>query len=143
MMQLASVNTEQGLYVMPCGDGYSCYGFEVLDLKARKLAAWCKVIPPLADKGTRGHFEQCAAIIDAAERYSEKTRSRCYAELIPELMGLEGKRVEVVDCYGERRSFKVGKSTGWMPCHLELANSRSSGGGAAMGTPYKSVRVVS
>ena len=28
-------------------------------------------------------------------------------------MGLEGRRVEVVDAYGETRRFNVGRSTGW------------------------------
>jgi hypothetical protein len=142
MMVLDSINKEQSLYVMKCGDGFSCYGFDVLDRKARAVAAWCKVIPPLADKGTPGHFEQCAAIMDAGARYAEKTRQRCNAELTPQLVGLEGKRVEVEDAHGERRRFWVGKSTGWMPCHLEIKNARSSGGPAVMGAPFKSIQVI-
>jgi hypothetical protein len=58
------------------------------------------------------------------------------------LIGLEGRRVEVVEADGQRRRFKVGKSTGWIPCHIELANERSSGGMAVMGEPFKSVRVI-
>jgi len=61
--------------------------------------------------------------------------------LTPQLVGLEGRRVEVVTTYGETRRFHVGKSTGWIPCHLEIHNARSSGGGSAE-KQYKSVRVI-
>jgi hypothetical protein len=40
---------------------------------------------------------------------------------------------------GETRRFIVGRSTGWRPCHLEIHNRRSTGGGAAS-REYKSVR---
>lgn len=141
-MKLHSINAEQGLYVMPCGDGFSTYGFEYLDRTARAVAAWSKVIPPLATPGTEAHFEQCAAIMAHGAKYAAKTGARCDAELTLQLVGLEGARVEIVDADGKRRRFKVGKSTGWMPCHLELANSRSHGGVAVYGAPFQSVRVI-
>lgn len=62
--------------------------------------------------------------------------------LTSQLVGLEGARVEVVDRYGDTRRFWVGRSTGWIPCHLEIARVDSHGGGAAWGEPYQSVRVV-
>ena len=141
-MNLHLINTVQSLYVMKCGDGFSCYGFEVLDRKARAVAAWSKVIPPLRDPGTREHFEECSEIMEYGARYAQKTGTRCNAELCPQLIGLEGKYIEVMDAHGERRRFKVGKSTGWMPCHLELKNARSSGGPAVYGAPFKSIHVV-
>ncbi len=62
--------------------------------------------------------------------------------LTPQLAGLEGWRVEVVDCEGDKpRRFNVGRSTGWRPCHLEIHNARSTGGFAACG-PYHSVRTI-
>lgn len=143
MMRLHFINTEQKLYVMPVGDdGYSTYGFDVLDQKARAVAEWSGVAPPSAEPGTPEHFNECAAIMDQGESYARRTGKRCDAELTPELIGLEGKRVEVVDSYGDKRRFKVGKSTGWMPCHLELANGRSTGGCAVTGAPFNSVRVI-
>lgn len=62
---------------------------------------------------------------------SEKAKVRDLSDLTPQLTGLEGWRVEVVTTYGETRRFIVGKSTGWKPCHLEIARRDSTGGGGA------------
>lgn len=59
----------------------------------------------------------------------------------PQLVGLEGCRVEVVDRYGEKRRFWVGRSTGWKPIHLEIKTKRSAGGFPA-DLEYVSVRVI-
>jgi hypothetical protein len=72
----------------------------------------------------------------------QKTGKRCDAELSQQLTGLEGRRVEVVDQYGETRRFIVGRSTGWIPVHLEIKTRRSMGGSAVCGAPFKSVRLV-
>lgn len=141
-MKLSSINTDQGLYVMHAGEGFTCYGFDVLDRKARAVAAWAKVIPPMRELGTAEHFKECSEILEHGARYALKTGTRCDAELCQQLIGKEGQRVEVTDCYGETRRFIVGKSSGWMPCHIELKNSRSRGGPAVMGAPFKSIRVV-
>jgi hypothetical protein len=61
--------------------------------------------------------------------------------LTPQLHGLEGWRVEVETTYGERRRFIVGVSTGWKPCHIELAR-RTSSGGVGADLTYKSVRAL-
>lgn len=53
------------------------------------------------------------------------------SHMTPQLLGLEGWRVEVIDAHGEQRRFIVGRSTGWRPCHLELYNRRSCGGNPA------------
>lgn len=142
-MTLYSLDPEQSLYVIEAGKtGYSCYGYDVLDRKARAVAAWCKVLPPSDAPGTFEHFEQCNAIMSSGEAYARKTGQRCAAELVLEFIGREGRRVEVVDCHGEQRRFLIGKSTGWMPCHLELATHRSTDGPAVTGTPFRSVRFL-
>ncbi len=63
--------------------------------------------------------------------HREREELRDYSKMSPQLIGLEGWRVEVEDIYGEVRRFIVGKSTGWRPIHLEIKNRRSSGGNAA------------
>ena len=70
---------------------------------------------------------------------AEREAARDNSSLSPQLLGLEGWRVEVEATYGEMRRFIVGKSTGWRPCHLEIATRRSSGGGSAE-RAYKSVK---
>jgi len=69
----------------------------------------------------------------------EREQARDYSALSEQLTGLEGWRVEVVTTYGETRRFIVGMSTGWRPCHLEIARRNCYGGGAAE-KEYASVR---
>jgi len=73
---------------------------------------------------------------------AQRAQMRDLSGLSPQLKGLEGYRVEVTDEEGEApRRFIVGRSTGWRPCHLEIASRRSSGGGAARGR-YATVRTL-
>lgn len=57
---------------------------------------------------------------------AQREAMRDNSHLSPQLTGLEGWRVEVVDIHGERRRFIVGKSTGWRPCHLEIKTARAA-----------------
>ena len=70
---------------------------------------------------------------------AQRAKARDLSQLSPQLVGLEGWRVEVVTTYGETRRFIVGKSTGWKPIHLEVARRDSMGGGGAE-RKYASVR---
>ncbi len=72
---------------------------------------------------------------------AQKDVVRDLSGLSHQLVGLEGCRVEVKTTYNETRRFKVGRSTGWRPCHLELANVRSISGGCADHV-YESVRII-
>lgn len=71
----------------------------------------------------------------------QRVRCRSADNLSPQLIGLERKRVEVVDTFDEKRRFYVGMSTGWIPCHLEV-KTRASSGGYGCDKQYKSVTVV-
>lgn len=62
--------------------------------------------------------------------------------LTPELIGLEGKRIEVVDCYGDCRRFIVGRSCGWRPIHIEVKRRDSTGGIGVYGAPFKSIQII-
>jgi hypothetical protein len=70
---------------------------------------------------------------------AERERMRDLSGLTPQLIGLEGWRVEVEDDNGDVRRFYVGHSTGWRPCHLEIHNARCLGGGPAR-KHYRTVR---
>lgn len=70
---------------------------------------------------------------------AQREAARDLGALTPQLIGLEGWRVEVETTYGETRRFIVGLSTGWKPIHLEVATRRSMGGSGAE-REYRSVR---
>ena len=142
-----TTNDEQRLFVIPSGNGYSCLGFDVCEQRSKALADWIKAnggnyTPPEQPNGTLEAYNRYTALCGIASEICRDRKIRCNVELTPQLIGLEGKRVEVVDKYGETRRFIVGKSMGWMPVHLEIARRNSSGGPAVMGAPFKSVKVV-
>ncbi|QFP93777.1 hypothetical protein [Pectobacterium phage Wc4-1] len=142
-----TINKEQRLYVTKNLNHYTCQGFDNAHKDAVNLRNWLvsngvEVCEIPARIGTKKHYAAYKAIMKAAAGYASESNSRCLANLSNQLIGLEGKRVEVVDCYGEKRRFQVGRSTGWYPIHLEIANKRSSGGGSVTGLPFHSVKVV-
>lgn len=134
-----TINAGQQLYVIPAGDGgYSCLGFDYLIEQYNRLATELGMLLFLPDlRGTLNGYHAYEALL----RQARETGRRFTCELSSQLIGLEGRRVAVEDLYRTTRRFKVGKSTGWLPCHVELANARSTGGRAAERT-YTSVRVI-
>lgn len=137
----------RGVYVTRCGDGVSTLGFGYAETQRAKVAAWLEAEgKPLerveAAPGTLEAFAAYQAAMTAGRAHNAATGRKCHADLTPELSGLEGKRVEVVDCHGETRRFWVGRSSGWLPIHLEIERRNSSGGCGVMGTPFRSVREV-
>ena len=136
--QTVTTNPEQELFVIPSGGGYSCLGFDVCEARRTRYAKALGV--PLVPT-VRGSLEQYASYHEVLVGCCSMP-TRCTADLCPQLVGLEGKRVEVVTHYGETRRFWVGKSTGPLPIHLEIAKRTSPGGTGAPDSGYKSVRVV-
>lgn len=78
----------------------------------------------------------------AVIQYDKPLTPRGTAHLTPSLIGLEGCRVEVTNAEGEKRRFWVGKSTGWVPCHLEIARTNCYGGPAVFDDFGDNVRIV-
>lgn len=142
-----TVNDEQRLFVIPCGGGYSCLGFDVCKERSAKIEGWIlgqdlgAKVPDEQETGTIEAYKRYQSLMNMARDICTRKNIRCNVELTPQLVGLEGRRVEVVNCFGEKSRFYVGKSTGWMPCHLEIKR-RDSTGGAVCCTPFKSVTVV-
>jgi hypothetical protein len=144
-----TINTEQELYVIPAQpDGYSCLGFDVLMHRYNAIAAWLRRegldasdLPPEA-RGTMRAYTAYQTLLARTGSYCQRNNVRCPVELTPQLIGLEGKRVEVVDHHGQSRRFQVGKSCGWLPRHLETSRRNCTGGPAVYGAPFQSVRVV-
>ena len=147
-----TINKKQRLYVIPYDygmrKGYTCLDFDKAFEKGTAIVKWLFSrgveiqFPKLESVGKIRGYHEYDATVAAAKRYYDKTRLKCPVELSSQLIGLEGKRIEVIDAYGEKRRFYVGKSTGWIPCHLEIARVDSSGGLAVTGTPFRLVRVI-
>ena len=136
-----------GCFIIGAGGGFSCLGFEVVENTRRPVVEWLaregvNLAPFEGEAGTPAAFMAHREALEAARVHFDKTGRRCPAELTPQLIGKEGARVEVVDSYGETRRFTVGRSSGWIPCHLELASKRASGGASVSGAPFQSVRVL-
>lgn len=137
-MKTVTINKEQGVYVIPSGNGYTCLGFDVCITRAAKLAAELNELFS-AKRGTMQAYNEYNRLLDVAKLKHIKTGWRSKSELIPEFIGNEGKRVEIIDKYEEKRRFYIGKSTGFIPCHLEILKSNSSGGGGITGYPFKQI----
>ncbi len=141
-------NRKTRLYTIDHGKFVTCLGFDVAFNKLKALHAELSpmVAKPLPEmpkyKGTMKVYNTLSKLQKIAQEIHKTHGIAFKCELTSQLIGLEGKRVEVVDRYGDKRRFKVGRSTGWLPCHIELSNSRSSGGGAVTGAPFQSVRLV-
>ena len=142
-----TLNTEQKLYVIEAPNGgYTCLGFNECERRTvalmRELAARGHSIPAPAPLGTLERYEQYRAACDVARQDNAATGWRSSSDLTPQLIGLEGRRVEVVDKDGVKRRFQVGRSTGFIPCHLEIARRNCHGGGAVHGAPFASLKII-
>ena len=150
-----TVNREQRLYVIQHNapacptchkpskqPGYvTCYGFDNCQRLTERLAAELGQPAPTHKPGTLAYYRAYQRLLAVGRKRNADTGWRSTAELTPALVGLEGRRVQVTDEDGGTRRFIVGKSTGWMPCHLEIARRDSTGGPAVLGG-IKSVTVI-
>lgn len=150
-MKTVSLNKEQKLYVLACGGGYSCLGFDVCYNRAHALNKELHGLngplygtpePVLSKSGTLKLYKQYQLLINEVAKLNKATGYKSKSELIPQFIGREGWRVEVVTSYGETNRFIIGKSTGFIPCHLEIKKRGFSGGCAVTGYPFKSVNFL-
>lgn len=136
-------NKEQQLYIIPSGkNGFTCLGFDACLNRTKKLAEEIGIPVKKVRKGSISAYNEYLRIIDAARERNEKTGWRSKSELIPEFIGKEGQRVEVVTSWGETTRFYIGKSTGFIPCHLEIKKSNSLGGASVCGYPFQSIKFL-
>ena len=145
---MVKTNDEQQVYVIPAGGGYSCLGYDVCLKRARKYAAWLRALgirayaPSKAKRGTIEAYQRYEQLVKRIKQLNHTRNIRCGEGLEPRLIGLEGCRIEVTTPEGDTRRFNVGMSTGWIPCHLEVANRASSGGGSAYIGPKDTIRKI-
>lgn len=124
MKKRVTVNKEQRLFVIPCGEGYTCLGFDVCRKRATQLAEELPAPLPKERIDSIKAYHEYRALCALAEKRHRETGWRSRAELTPWLIGLEGRHVEVITEEDEPVRFRVGKSTGWMPCHLQMDERR-------------------
>ena len=147
-----TLNEKERLFVIPCDEGYTCLGFDVCERRSVALAAWIQGVsvgtevifklPPEAPVGTLQAYDRYKQLLDIAGGICRVVDWRCPILLTDSLIGLEGKLVEVTDCWGAIRRFRVGKSTGWCPIHLEIKKPGDCDGSAVVGTPFERVCVI-
>jgi len=137
-----TINKEQRLFVIPCGNGYTCLGFEVLNDRLQKLAKEVGYIPVSKRKGTMKMYNEYNRLLDFCRKKNASTGWKSKSELIPEFIGHEGKRVEVVTSWGETQRFYIGRSMGFIPCHLQVSKRNSTGGMAVVGHPFQSIKFL-
>lgn len=140
-----SINDEQRLYVIKNEVGITCLGFDVCEARRAAYCKWLYNGGHDSGKVKVGTLEAYDAYLSALHNVIErckKTGERCNVELTHELIGFEGRRVEITYPSGEKHRFKVGMSTGYVPVHIELSNSRSTDGGAVYFPKGSTVRVV-
>lgn len=138
-----TLNAEQSLYVIDIGHGYTCLGFTVCQNWTRDIAQELgrRDLEPTAF-GSLAAYAEYERAVEEARAHHMRTGYRLRCQLTPQLMGLEHRRVEVLDCHGERRQFVVGRSTGFIPIHLELSSERTRWGAPVTGAPFRSVRPI-
>lgn len=138
MGKLLSINKDQRLYVMPCGGGFSCLGFDVLYNSLHRYPKVLGVPVKSKNKGSRRMFTEYHKILEVMR----KSGKRYDCDLFKPFVGHEGERVEVVYSWGETERFYIGKTTGFIPVHIGLKRRNSWGGDPVMADSIKSYRFV-
>lgn len=139
-----TLNTEQKLYVIPEGDGYSCYGFQNCFDDVAHLADLLAVVPPAPeDFGTLELYERRKTLLkkyaDSPHATSTWFNPRTLPAVRMVLSELITNRREVRIFLGDTvtgRSWMeehdvvghIGRSTGWMKVPLLIAKGEDGGG---------------
>lgn len=128
------IDPHEEVYVIrDTSGGIGVLGFDVVQDRIERMALNL-VLPDfkLPTRGTREAYDMMETLQAALKLRYERTGEKPVCDLSMQLVGLEGHRVEVVDGEGDpSRRFIVGRSTGWMPVHLEIKTTRSLGGDPA------------
>lgn len=133
-----SINKEQELYVIPCGKGFTCLGFDVVLRKIKALSEELNIVCLDYKRGSIDAYIQYMNVLEVAREKNNKTGWRSTSELYSPFIGHEGRRVEVEYTDGTKERFYIGKSTGHVPCHLVIKKINSTGGGAVLNDMIKS-----
>lgn len=135
MERNVGIDPQSELYVIrtPGQPGIHSLGWHVCKDRSERMALNLGMTDFKAPAtGTREAYDMMLTLQEALKLQYERTGEKTCFDLSPQLIGLEGHRVEVQDGEdGPKRRFIVGKSTGWSPIHLEIKTTRSMGGDPA------------
>ncbi len=130
------------LFVIPCKlTGFTCLGIDRAIRQTNAVAHWMSMpqlaldealANPTSDEWLHLVWHQYKKVMYAGERVAAAQGSKCPVALTPEFIGHEGQWVRVTEEDGEVREFKIGRSTGWMPCHLEIESGEDGGPAACL-----------
>jgi hypothetical protein len=106
-----------------------CVGIASAERTRRAARKWLDGVDPgPMETGTPEHYEAYVEASDEAWAHHRETLERSEDDLVPALRGKEGKWVIVVDGdTGLSRAVLVGRSSGWLPVHLECGGDGSDG----------------
>jgi len=143
-----SINKEQSLYVIPyensCETGFSCLGFDVCKDRSERLAKELHEPIKAYPVGSMEAIKEYNRLVEVVRDRNKRTGFRSNTGLVPQLIGYEGWKVKVINRFGEKKSFIVGKSLGWIPCHIGLKTINSRDGDDLItDSPFKSFTPVS
>lgn len=139
-----TINHEQELFVIPCGkNGFTCLGFDVCKERSITLQNELHIIQNLPPKNSLRAYEYYNELCDTVRVMNTQSGFRSQTELYKPFIGNEGRRVEVVYSDGTKERFNIGKSTGYIPCHIMVKTSRSLGGGAVLTDSIKNFTFLS
>lgn len=142
MTKNITINNEQELYVIPEGKWITCMGFDVVIQRIKSLAKELHLPYNNLNRGSIEAYETYLNIVEIARQKFINSGWRSTSDLYSPFIGHEGKRVEVTYTWGEKERFYIGKSTGWIPCHLMVKKSNSTGGCSVLNNSIKSFRFV-
>lgn len=142
MKNLHSVNKQHGMFVFNNNGHVSCLGFDVVLDRAKGLAKELGVAMRNFRRGSKAGLEFYNRMVLLAKKRHDSTGWRSASGLFAPFIGNEGKRVEVTYSWGERERFYIGKSTGWIPCHIAVKRRGSSGGCAVLSDSIKEFRFL-
>lgn len=143
-----TLNEDQKLYVIPCGEGYTCYGFENCYQDSIQLAAKLKrpdLLPDVALVGSLEMYQRYQSLLDIAK---DRNLGTWFSPGTPEIVCqlLENARIsrkKIRIFYGDPQTGRdwleefdtigrVGCSTGTLKEPLLITEQETYGGGAIL-----------
>jgi hypothetical protein len=124
---LKQINQDQRLYVIPEAGGCSCLGFDVAERKRVDVLTWLGLPVPSVEIGTEAAYEAYESAMTEGRAHYQRTGERCFADCDSRVRDLVGRQVDVHSTNGETRRFTIGRSSGWMPCLLEIQDGDNFG----------------